>query len=116
MNQILNTKFNKNNINKNKFIFLFISSVILIIFTFGINYFYKMQFEKEKNISTKFLSNYHVYQLFASSERQKIFYKSDDILGSISIPKLNISYPFFYGISEDLLKISPCRFSRRNAK
>lgn len=115
MNQILNTKFKKKNDKKKQFVSLFISSMILIFFTFGIQFFYKMQMLKERDYSSTITGNYHVYQLFASPEMEKNFYKNEDILGSVSIPKLNISYPFFYGVSEELLKLSLCRFSRRYA-
>src|SRR5699024_4019581 len=37
-------------------------------------------------------------------------YNKLSIIGTIQIPKLNITYPIFSGYSDDLLKISPCRF------
>ena len=50
-------------------------------------------------------------KLYSSSNVKNSQTNDTDILGTISIPSLNISYTFFFGISDDLLKISPCRLS-----
>ena len=111
MNQILITKFIKKSskIKQYKIIF-FISIITISIFIF-INFLGKYQLEKEKNFSDSISKNYKVYKLFAEPENKSRNYKDSDILGNISIPKIKVNYPFFYGISDDLLKISPCRFN-----
>ena len=71
---------------------------------------YQIELEKEKSFSESISKNYTIYKLFAESDTQKNIYKDSDIIGNIIIPKININYPFFYGINEELLKIAPCRF------
>lgn len=56
-------------------------------------------------------SNYTTNSL--TSDNEKTFqYESNQfsIIGTITIAKINISYPILSDISKELLKISPCRF------
>ena len=109
MNQILNTKIvSKKAKLKNLQIQFFISFFALFFFL-STYFFYKVQLIKEEELSKSFSDSYEIYKLYSEKEITKNYIDSD-ILGSISIPKLNIKYPFFYGYNNDLLKIAPCRF------
>lgn len=109
MNQILNTKLIK---NKSKhFIILLTISIISIVFFITLYFSYKIKLEKEENFSKSISKNYEIYRLYTISNNNKNIFNNSDILGTINIPKLNIEYPFFYGINDNLLRLSPCRFS-----
>lgn len=109
MNQILNTIIiNKESKLKHLKVQLFIS--FLAFFFFLLTYFfYKIQLKKEDEISKAFSSGYEIYKLYSEKNLNENYIDSD-ILGIISITKINIEYPFFYGYNDDLLKIAPCRF------
>lgn len=110
MNQILLTKIVKKKQQIKQFKIFFSISIIAIV-TIILSYIsYNIQLEKEKIFSENVTNNYKIYKLFAGSNSEKTHYLDSDIYGNISIPKLNINYPFFYGINEELLKIYPCRF------
>jgi len=110
MNQILCTKI----INTNKKIThlkaYLIVSILAFIFFFTAFLLYKIQLNKEARLSKYFSDSYSIYKLY-SQNSNNIIYDDSSILGTIIIPKINIKYPFFYGCNDDLLKISPCRFS-----
>lgn len=116
MIQILDTNTNNNKIkksNKVKKIFLFkfqfILSTTIAIILIIISLLYFSSLNKNENISNKILNNYSVYKLY--SENSSIIEKSEsDLFGIIEIPKIKIYYPIFAHLSEDLLKISPCKF------
>ena len=42
--------------------------------------------------------------------RQVTYYNNFVMIGYIEIPKINIKYPILSNISDELLKVSPCRF------
>lgn len=110
MNQILLTKIIKKKEQLKQFKTFFSISIIAIIIIIFSYISYHIQLEKEKTFSANVTNNYKVYKLYAQSDSEKQQYLDSDIYGNISIPKLNINYPFFYGINEKLLKIYPCRF------
>lgn len=127
MNQILNTNFeDDNNFKKNnslnspkktKFLNLQFSLSILAIFIL-ISYFCYHSFllKKQENFSNLIKNNYGISKLYSNTTNNtnNIDNSSspspDSIIGIIRIPKLNLSYTFFSGLNDDLLKISPCRF------
>ena len=111
MNQILSTKLNKKN-NKQWFKFQFGASIliffVLIIFIFV--YYYNLQ--KKENLSNALINNYSIYRLYSNqnSSNDNIEENVNGLFGIIQIPKLNLYYPVFSWLSEDLLKIAPCKF------
>ncbi|MBR3255309.1 MAG: sortase [Clostridia bacterium] len=109
MNQILETKTVQNKLKK--YISIFIFSIIAIIILLTIYFIKLVQNNEEKNFSKSISQNYKVYRLYAEDTNKLSLLKDNDIYGNIIIPKINVNYPFFYGISDDLLKISPCRFN-----
>lgn len=123
MNQILQTKdnfyfyeniiFRKKKIKK-RYVFVFFFSIIIsiiIIFYLLSSYFSKLNQNKKTNILK---DKYNVTTLYANNTNNYSSIKlSNDIsiIGLIEIPSINISYPILSNSSEDLLKISVCRFS-----
>ena len=58
-------------------------------------------------------ASYNISSLYPSIDNYATIRLSNDIsiIGLIEIPSINISYPILSNSSEDLLKISVCRFS-----
>lgn len=128
MNQILDTQDNKNYLSsengstnseplKNKrkkvlftnfqFTFslcIFISLLILLII-------YAFSIIQKENSSNKLIDNYSIFRLYSDYEiNDNISTKNkEDVFGFIEIPTLKIYYPIFWGVDDELLKISPCR-------
>lgn len=105
MNQILEVKENKS-IYK---IQLYISIIAIIIFSVSF-FIYKYNLNKKESISESLLKNYSISKLYSNSSINSDTNADSNIIGIIEIPKLEISYPIFSGINDELLKISPCRF------
>ena len=109
MNQIL---FNKKRNRKLKYIFSieFIISVIIaisliIIIILGNNEEKKL--EKMSKIVNKNIELSHIYEAARASEIAPYF-------GKIYIDKINLEYGVFNGISDELLKVAPCKFYGSN--
>ena len=127
MNQILNTNFDDdNNLKKNnslnspkkgKFLNLqFSLSILAILILISYFFYHSFLLKKQENFSNLIKNNYGISKLYSNTinNTNSIDTSSslspDSILGIIKIPKLNLSYTFFSGLNDDLLKISPCRF------
>ena len=113
MNQILSTNLKQNKKSPEKkswFKFQFTFSVLIImICLFGISsYFYHLQ--KEENFSDRLIANYNIYRLYSTPENNPQRESSNGLFGIIEIPKINLYYPIFSHLTEDLLKVSPCKF------
>lgn len=124
MNQILQTylkdKSYKSNIKKNLKIQLYFS-ILLIVFIIGTFIYKSIKISKQEKYSKQILENYNIIRIYSnlssintetdsSSSKNNITSDKQNILGTISIPKLNIQYPVFSNFDNELLKISPCRF------
>ena len=109
MNQILLTK-NKYYKKKYLLIFQFTISIIIVstIIYFLFNYFYKIK--KQEHLSKELTNNYNLSLLYSNIEMNDEKSNNNNIFGTIEIPKLNIKYPIFSKITEENLKISPCKF------
>lgn len=125
MNQILQTKenyyFYENLIltkvnkekNKKRYLFIFYLSIIIciiILFYLLYSFFSKLNERKQTNILKE---KYDITTLYSSNNDYTAIKLSNDIsiIGLIEIPSLNISYPILSNSTEELLKISVCRFS-----
>lgn len=109
MNQILLTK-NKYYKKKYLLIFQFTISIIIVstIIYFLFNYFYKIK--KQEHLSKELTNNYNLSLLYSNIEMNDEKSNNNNIFGTIEIPKLNIKYPIFSKLTEENLKISPCKF------
>lgn len=119
MNQILSTKLkNKKKINFNFFKCQFIISITIAIILIGFIFYSILSLQKKEKLSEHLISNYHIYQLYANHSQGTEEKKADEsnLFGMIEIPKLNIYYPVFSHLNEELLKISPCKFYGNSPK
>lgn len=122
MNQILITNEknyfdyfyeNKNKKIKKSYLLALIISLVLafaILFYLILSSFMQLnQNQKTNNIKDK----YNIASLYLKNDNYEAVKLSSNIsiIGLIEIPKLAISYPILENSSEDLLKISVCRFS-----
>lgn len=109
MNQILYVKNNKSLI-KNKYykIIFLISIICFFIIQIMITSYFIFLSSKEKE-SKKILNNYEISKLYANKQ-DKTNTLNNNIFGIIEISEINIYYPVFSNISDDLLKIAPCKF------
>ena len=129
MNQILNTNLKNNNdfeknspLNstvqkKNNFFNLQLILSILAILVLVSYFFYNSSLlKKQEKFADLIKNNYSISKLYSDISKNSTndnnisSLPSNSILGIIKIPKLDLSYTFFSGLTDDLLKISPCRF------
>ena len=122
MNQILETnskktklKKLKNNFKMFKIQLIFSTSILAILLFFCIYYIFSLK--NKENLSSSILSNYEIYKLYSdignnsvSNSNEQSFRDEGNIFGIIKIPKINIEYSVFSKLTEEQLKISPCKF------
>ena len=131
MNQIINTDLNKHidqsQDSKNKYtvpskkhfytkIFntQFFLSIIAIFIITSIFAYYKISLNHREDFSNLLINNYSITKLYSNhtndgtNDTTKL--EPNSIIGIIEIPILNISYPIFNELTDELLKTSPCRF------
>lgn len=100
MNKILITPFQKS-IKKWFKLQFFLSNFIILsilLYFFG-NYFYIIKEEKKSN---QLINNLTISKLYSNSP--------SNVFGIIEIPKIDVYYPVFSSIDDELLKVSPCKF------
>ena len=122
MNQILVTNFNNKFNNKKgkeyKKIFKvqFIISITIIVFAICFFIYYLYSLKTSENFSKKIISNYNISTLYSSNKKNNEIQSSaeNSIFGIIEIPKINIYYPVFSYLSEENLKVSPCKLYGTN--
>ena len=136
MNQILNlenkeNQNNSNNVNKqncnviklknklNNFLKIqFVFSNIITIFFIYYFISYRANINKQEQLSKELLNDFNISSLYNSNntyETQKVYYNYDDnfsfyVIGIIEIPKIKITYPIISEVSDEFLKIAPCKF------
>lgn len=110
MNQILCTKLKNRNIHIFKFQFV-LSFMILLIIILAFSYYVYSINQKEK-LSNTLIDNYNISKLYANNNINNMEdeIENNNLFGIIEIPKINVYYPVFATLSEELLKISPCKF------
>ena len=118
MNQILfvkNNSISNTSKIKNKTIYFnlfFISINICIILIFYLFYSFFARI-KESKITNILKNKYNINSLYTSNNNYTSLKLSNNIsiIGSIEIPKINISYPIIENTTEDLLKLSVCKLA-----
>ena len=118
MNQILvidnNLICNEENLKKNKiylyFFFISISISTILSFNFVYSHYSKINDIQKTNILK---NKYNISTLYPTNSNYSTLKLSNNIsiIGSIEIPKINVSYPIIENTNEDLLKVSVCKFS-----
>lgn len=121
MNQILNTKLKKKRkLDKNFFKFQFTISIVISFILICVIIYYIFSLQKKEKISSNLIGNYNIYKLYSDYSQEDYAegeeQSENEIFGIIEIPKINIRYPIFSHLSEELLKISPCKFSGESPK
>lgn len=125
MNQILENKSlvkNSYKTNKNSSIFfkqyklIFIISIITIIICIMIYFILRYHAYKKEKISKNLINNFGITTLYANNNNNYIANKTTNnskepfVIGLLKIDKINLMYPILSTSSDELLKISPCRF------
>ena len=127
MNQILSTKSDvhfrdcprKGQKRKNWFRFQFSVSIFIVLFLVCGAAFYFYRLGQKEDFSDRLLANYNIYRLYSNPEQSATTEQIDeerqessnnDLFGIIEIPKIGLYYPVFSHLSEELLKVSPCKF------
>ena len=131
MNQIINIDLNKHidqsQDSKNKytvpskkhfytkiFNIQFFLSIIAIFIITSIFAYYKSSLNPREDFSNLLINNYSITKLYSnhtntiSDNAPQL--EPNSIIGIIEIPMLNISYPIFNELTDELLKTSPCKF------
>ena len=111
MNQILFLKTYR----KQKYLYLVI---FIFLVLFGLSFFAYNTYVrfKNRNILQHVKANYELTRLYnnnSSTNPVHISFNSEiaiDIIGKITINKINVDYPIFSILTDDLLKISICKF------
>lgn len=111
MNQILSTKISKL-LKKRTYIIQFFIIILIIIFLIIellLNYYSKTNEKKISKIAGK---SYSLSKLYQINQNRKILLNNMEvpIIGTIVVPSVNIYYPIFSKCSDELLKISVCKF------
>lgn len=122
MNQILykcplqNNNSNDFSVKKRAKVILYIS-IILIILSILVYFSIKYTLFKKQKISENLVSNFNIKTLYSdlpdnysSAQINTENFETPFVIGLIQIDKINITYPILSTTSEELLKISPCRF------
>ena len=114
MNQIIYIKDDiaTENIKKKKSAFraqFFFSIIFLFIFICSFIYFRYNNQHSSDNYSSQLANNYKIYRLYANTSQEQEAPQSS-IIGTIEIPKIQVSYPILSTLDERLLRIAPCRF------
>ena len=112
MNQILETMKSKTKFKKVYKIQLIIS-VIILIFLVVFCIYYIISLNSKENLSNSILSSYSIYRLYSNLDNGKNL-NDNNIFGIIKIPKINIEYSVFSNLTEEQLKVSPCKFFGEN--
>lgn len=113
MNQILETK-NLKEIKKclKKFkLQLFISLIFIILLTiYWLSFYYNKS--KKEFFSNALLINFNIESLYYNKNSYSAQNEENNflVIGIIEIPKINIKYTILSDTSDELLKISACRF------
>lgn len=117
MNQILEISLKKKKINNHEIIFkiLLIFSLLFLLILIGIFILGINNLIKNQKLSNRLINNYTISNLYHSSTtNSNLNNDSNELFGIIEIPNINIKYPVFSTLSDENLKISPCKFYGTN--
>lgn len=124
MNQILENKlitqkshltYSNSSKSLKKFKIILIFSIFTIIICIILYLFLRYHSYKKEKISEDLISNFAITTLYANNKDYIASKTTNNIeepfvIGLLKIDKINLMYPILSNSSEELLKISPCRF------
>ena len=114
MNQILYTQKDIKNIKK--FFYLYISSIMIVIFLLFFSCYYFLELKNKHNLNNNLVQSFFVTKLYSDKDEYN-FQVLDDftryplVIGLLKIDKIGLNYPILSYSSDELLKISICRFA-----
>ena len=121
VNEYSNTKLNKSDsykyINKNKYFIQFIISIIVSAIFILIFLYQIYNLNENEKLSKELLNNYSLTTLYQNNEqpvkieKQSVLVENPFVIGIIKISKINLNYPIISETTDDLLKVSLCRFA-----
>lgn len=114
MNQILSTKLKKSNNRIFKFQFIF--SIIILVCLIFITIYYIFRLSQKERLSDILIDNYNISKLYSSNTSTSNEKADNNLFGIIEIPKINVYYPVFSTLTDELLKVSPCKFYGNSLK
>lgn len=109
-----NKRINNKKENKNFFKLQFVFSIIIIITAISFSIRYINSLKNNEKISKSLIGNYNIYKLYADTQKQEEEIAENNLFGIIEIPKINLYYPVFSKLTEENLKVSPCKFYGTN--
>ena len=119
MNQILQTNLDNKKVKLTKFkkilkFQLYFSIILGLIIGIIISY-NTFHLNKQEKYSKQILNNYNITKLYSNLSSKESLNSNENVentyvMGIIEIPKINIYYPVFSNFTDELLKISPCKF------
>lgn len=111
-NNKINKKTNNKKENKNFFKLQFVFSIIIIITVISFSIYYINSLKSNEKISKNLIGNYNIYRLYANSQEEET--PQNNLFGIIEIPKINLYYPILSTLTEENLKVAPCKFYGTN--
>ena len=109
LDNIDNTKNSNKMSIKKVFKIQFTISIIIIISTISFSTYYIYSLRNKEKISENLIGNYNIYKLYSNVEKEDET-TQNNLFGIIEIPKINLYYPVFSTLTEENLKVSPCKF------
>lgn len=111
MNQILENRRIRL-IKKKRYTVQFYISFFIIVFIIIYFSWKKYSENNVSKISDATTKSYNLTRLYSNETNSNFIANNNEalIIGTIKIPKINISYPIFSEYSDELLKISVCKF------
>lgn len=111
--KISNNKPSSNHLNKFKLILII--SILSIVICISLYLFFKYNSYKKEKISESLIDNFGITTLYANNSNYIASRTTNNleepfVIGLLKIDKINLMYPILSNSSEELLKISPCRF------
>ena len=89
-------------------------SIVVIFCSILYFLFFNYNREKEENFSSFFTSQFNLQRLYSKDEAYETVELNSNknflVIGIIEIPLIDIKYPILSNTTDELLKISPCRF------
>ena len=115
-NMPIYNNYTNNKIEKNKKFFKlqFIFSILIIFTAISFSIYYIYSLKNREKISENIIGNYNIYRLYAENSKDQEEIINNNLFGIIEIPKISLYYPIFSTLSEENLKVSPCKFYGSN--
>ena len=90
-------------------------SIMLFVTSISFYYFKRSQSKKAQNLSQQLVDTFQISRIYSNQTNEVSLHSENtpnpySIIGLIEIPKVQVHYPIISEVSDELLKISPCKF------